>query len=171
MATKLKNLRLTSVDLVRAGANQEADICLYKNLDGALAENSPQKGEPMNTNTNTGMEQLQKSIKMFDGLTMAAENREKLYRYHDALMQSLYSILEDSDCEENRKMQYLTDTLEQYATAMKELFPQLINKDLKNPDVGPQQDEKQNPEIAAPISKTNPNRYDHIIEVEDSNNA
>lgn len=30
MATKLKNLHLTSVDLVRAGANQEADICLFK---------------------------------------------------------------------------------------------------------------------------------------------
>ena len=34
MATKLKNMRLTSVDLVKRGANQEADICLYKGLDG-----------------------------------------------------------------------------------------------------------------------------------------
>lgn len=33
MATKLKNLRLTSVDLVRAGANQEADICLFKSAE------------------------------------------------------------------------------------------------------------------------------------------
>ena len=33
MATKLKNMRLTSVDLVKAGANQEADICLYKSAD------------------------------------------------------------------------------------------------------------------------------------------
>lgn len=41
MATKLRNLRLTSVDLVRAGANQEADICLYKSLDGAPAEEPP----------------------------------------------------------------------------------------------------------------------------------
>ena len=38
MATKLKNLRLTSVDLVRRGANQEADICLYKSMDGAPTE-------------------------------------------------------------------------------------------------------------------------------------
>lgn len=38
MATKLRNMRLTSVDLVRAGANQEADICLFKSLDGAPAE-------------------------------------------------------------------------------------------------------------------------------------
>ncbi len=39
MANKLKNLRLTSVDLVKAGANQEADICLYKSLE-------PQAGTP-----------------------------------------------------------------------------------------------------------------------------
>ena len=32
MATKLRELRLTSVDLVRSGANQEADICLYKSM-------------------------------------------------------------------------------------------------------------------------------------------
>lgn len=38
MATKLKNMRLTSVDLVPAGANQEADICLYKSLDGEPAK-------------------------------------------------------------------------------------------------------------------------------------
>jgi len=33
MASLLKNLRLTSVDLVRAGANQQADICLFKSAD------------------------------------------------------------------------------------------------------------------------------------------
>ncbi len=33
MATKLKKMRLTSVDLVRAGANQQADICLYKSAE------------------------------------------------------------------------------------------------------------------------------------------
>lgn len=38
MATKLKNLRLTSVDLVRCGANQEADICIVKGLDGDHAD-------------------------------------------------------------------------------------------------------------------------------------
>jgi|GEM_PF-3376821 len=30
MAAKLTKIRLTSVDLVRAGANQQADICLFK---------------------------------------------------------------------------------------------------------------------------------------------
>lgn len=35
MATKLKKMKLTSVDLVPSGANQVADICLYKSRDGA----------------------------------------------------------------------------------------------------------------------------------------
>ena len=39
MATLLKNMKLTSVDLVARGANQEADICLYKGLDPDGAEN------------------------------------------------------------------------------------------------------------------------------------
>ncbi len=40
MANRLKNLRLTSVDLVKAGANQEADICLYKSLE--VQNNNPE---------------------------------------------------------------------------------------------------------------------------------
>ncbi len=43
MANRLKNLRLTSVDLVKAGANQEADICLYKSLE-APADNPKPAG-------------------------------------------------------------------------------------------------------------------------------
>ena len=48
MKTLLKNLRLTSVDLVRAGANQQADICLFKSADSlppdrVIAENDPDR--------------------------------------------------------------------------------------------------------------------------------
>ena len=38
MAQKLKKMRLTSVDLVPRGANQDADICLYKGMDEAPTE-------------------------------------------------------------------------------------------------------------------------------------
>lgn len=41
MATRLRKMRLTSVDLVPRGANQEADICLYKSLDGPPAQEQP----------------------------------------------------------------------------------------------------------------------------------
>ena len=38
MATLLKNMKLTSVDLVGRGANQEAHISLFKGLDCDPAE-------------------------------------------------------------------------------------------------------------------------------------
>ena len=38
MATKLKNMRLVSVDLVPRGANQNADICLYKGMDADVPD-------------------------------------------------------------------------------------------------------------------------------------
>lgn len=38
MATLLKNMKLTSVDLVGRGANQEAHISLFKGMDGAPTE-------------------------------------------------------------------------------------------------------------------------------------
>ena len=38
MATMLKNMKLTSVDLVGRGANQEADICLFKGMDDSAPE-------------------------------------------------------------------------------------------------------------------------------------
>ena len=39
MATLLKNMKLTSVDLVGRGANQEAHISLFKGLDCGREEN------------------------------------------------------------------------------------------------------------------------------------
>ena len=39
MATLLKNMKLTSVDLVGRGANQEAHISLFKGLDPDGGEN------------------------------------------------------------------------------------------------------------------------------------
>ena len=80
---------------------------------------------------NTALEQLQKSLQTFGSLAMAAESRDKLYRYHDALMQSLYSILDDQESDESTKLQVLDKSLDQYAAAMRELFPKLLN--VQNP--------------------------------------
>lgn len=123
------------------------------------------------------IEQLKKSIQSFEELTMQEENRQKLYRYQDALMQSIHSILQDNDCNSNRKMQYLTDTLDQYASAMKDLLPQIITKsdDDSAPEDPPQEDptEPEDPVDEAPVTEesTDPetDRYDLIVEVEKFN--
>lgn len=50
MATLLKNMKLTSVDLVGRGANQEAHISLFKGMDGAPAED-PHAEAPTDSRT------------------------------------------------------------------------------------------------------------------------
>lgn len=109
--------------------------------------------EPMNS---TALEQLSKSLQTFGSLAMAAENRDKLYRYNDALMQSLYSILEDCNCDEAVKLETFQTTMEQYAAAMKELFPTLISS--YKPD-----------RPVSAVGKSDPNRFDEIEEVEKFN--
>ena len=46
MATKLKDLKIKKVDFVDAGANQQADVLIFKNKDGIPA--TPQKPEQQN---------------------------------------------------------------------------------------------------------------------------
>ena len=65
----------------------------------------------MNPEPSTALDQLQKSIQTFDSLQMAADSRERMYRYQNALMESLHSILEDQEADEDTKMQVLDDTL------------------------------------------------------------
>ena len=50
MATLLKNMKLTSVDLVGRGANQEAHISLFKGLD-ANPEEEPRTEAPVVSKT------------------------------------------------------------------------------------------------------------------------
>ena len=104
----------------------------------------------MNPEPSTALDQLQKSIQTFDSLQMAADSRERMYRYQNALMESLHSILEDQDADEGTKMQVLDDTLTQYAAAMKDLFPKIISTQVQKAE-----DEDQFDEIEE-VEKFNP---------------
>lgn len=110
----------------------------------------------MNQGNKESLERLYKSIQTFDALTIEAEHREKLWKYNDALMQSLRSIIDDGDIDEATKMQYFKSTMEQYAAAMKELFPKLLV-----PVVPHLLDEVK----ASTVGKSDPSRYDEIEEV------
>lgn len=97
----------------------------------------------MNPEPSTALEKLTKSLQTFGSLAMAAESRDKMYRYNDALMQSLYSILNDCDCSEEKKLEAFNTTMDQYTAAMKELFPKLIviKPDRQDAKVGKADDE------------------------------
>ena len=64
MRTKLKKLFLSSVDTVRAGANQEADICLFKSADGAEA---PAQEIPIDDGKNVGIKNSIYRLKYYYG--------------------------------------------------------------------------------------------------------
>ncbi len=80
----------------------------------------------MKPEPSTALERLEKSLQTFGSLAMAAESRDKMYRYNDALMQSLYSILNDCECSEEKKLEAFNTSMDQYTAAMKELFPKLL---------------------------------------------
>ena len=94
----------------------------------------------MEPETSTALEQLFKSIQTFSTIQMAADSRDKIWRYNDALNQSLYSILEDQEADAETKMQVLDATLTQYAAAMKNLFPQIISNPVQKADAADQFD-------------------------------
>lgn len=140
MAYKLKNMRLTSVDMVRNGANQEADICLFKSADPEEDPAQPTAAEKnifkrfINWLRENPAEEAQddddtieKDFSTFDSLNAARENNEKLWQYTSALSESIRSIQMDQDLDKSQKLQLMTQSMEQFDSAMAELIKALCN--------------------------------------------
>ena len=158
MATKLKNLQLTSVDLVRSGANQEADICLYKSAEGTEQPTEHEKNifkrflnlfrETTSQPQTEPKATVQKDYTTFNDINSNRESSEKLWRYTDALGCSIRSILEDKELSAQQKHQMMKESLSQFDTAMADLIGELCNY-----------------KEAAPAEKAEP-VYDEIEEIE-----
>lgn len=135
MAQKLKKMHLTSVDLVRAGANQEADICLYKS-----AAPYPSEEEPTEEEKNIfqrflrwlceGPEEdtVEKEAAPFHTVQNIRECGEILWKYTDALTQSIQSIQNDAALSAEDKLEMMDQSLGQFHDAMTELFPLLCGE-------------------------------------------
>ena len=124
MATKLKKMKLTSVDLVRAGANQEADICLFKSADPAEAPESPTETEKnifkrflnwMRENPQEPQNEPHKPVEKSEGTP------DLEYLFKSALAESLHSIMADETLTEIEKKDMAEDSLRQYAEKSKDL--------------------------------------------------
>lgn len=106
------------------------------------------------------LESLFKSIQTFGSLAIEAECRDKLYRYNDAFMQSLYSILNDTEHDEAEKLAFFKVSVDQYADALNELFPKLVSgAAVRRPEIAE----------ARVFGKSDPDRFDEIEEVEKFN--
>lgn len=125
MATKLKNMKLTSVDLVKAGANQEADICLYKSASAPGADNSPTEREK---NIFKRFLNWLRENPAEDGteaespLVKTAEPTEPADIYKSAITESLQSIIADDSLSAEDKNSMVEKSIEQYHEKMMELF-------------------------------------------------
>lgn len=93
MANKLKKMLLKSVDLVRRGANPDADIKLYKSFDG----------EPGTAQA------IMKSADEVEEMIMKSE--DAIDAYTDILVQSFSSIVNDESLQAGEVREMLTKSL------------------------------------------------------------
>lgn len=140
MASKLKNMRLTSVDMVRNGANQEADICLFKSTDPEEDPTQPTTEEKnifkrfinwLRENheeaPSDDEDTVEKDFSTFDSLNATRESNEKLWQYTSALTDSIHSIQMDQNLDKSQKLQLMAQSLGQFDAAMSDLFGALCN--------------------------------------------
>lgn len=148
MATKLKNMRLTSVDLVRAGANQEADICLFKSADTETppeATGSPTEPEknilkrfiawleknPTEAENEPHSPQdtpVEKEYSTFREVEDEMSYEDRMWRYSDALAESIVSIFHDEDLSDEEKFRMMKQSLGEFDEAMVGFFEALLDR-------------------------------------------
>lgn len=123
MATKLKKMKLTSVDLVRAGANQEADICLFKSADHQEAADTPTEQERNIFKRFLGWlreNPAESDVEPDDDIEKADEDLEEIYK--SAINESLQSIVADESMSAEEKNDMIAKSIDQYHERLAELF-------------------------------------------------
>lgn len=150
MASKLKDLKITKVDFVDAGANPEANILLFKNKEGAPAAKStaaPAKGGEKSEGAvkkffstiakalGIGDENVDQAIeeiaKGYEATTFGEKlNEQKRRRVTSeiwdvcyALEESLCSIILDDDVDEADKPGLMEQSVDEFSEAVKGLIP------------------------------------------------
>lgn len=141
MATKLKNMKLTSVDLVKQGANPKAHFKILKSAEG---------GE---TKDMSFINTLKKGLNRVLGLTPSAEQLNELAKsigqdpyavMEEALKKSAVSILKDEDLSGEEKKSMLETSIEQFCKAIKE---EKDDSDPEDVDDESEEDEKDPEEL------------------------
>lgn len=166
MATKLKNMRLTSVDLVKAGANQEADICLYKSADAEpTSQEAPESPTEREKNIfkrfiNWLRENPTEPAQEDDSDAPEAEDPADLYK--SAFTESIQSIIADTTLSDEARDAMITKSVNQYHEKMLELT---VEPEPDEEPFIPGYDGGVNPPkvTPAPVEKTD--RYDEIDEI------
>ena len=138
-ANKLKINKLTSVDLVKRGANPDADICLFKSAEGAEVPPADDKSiakrlfdalkstfAPFLDEEAAADDSVKKDARSFAQVRASQEMDDVQWKYTRAFNESINSILTDGDLDAAQKNEKLQETLVQFTTTMQSLFPALL---------------------------------------------
>ena len=155
--TKLKNLKLTSVDMVRRGANPDAYINLYKSAEGTPtpAENEVEgvsksmMDKIIDTVKSALGFEVEKKADTFEEKIQQQEIRDNRWKYVDALNMSIDSIICDEDLSDEQKLAMVEKSIAQFAKVYTANCQQIISKTTSAPertgdatDVGKSLDDK-----------------------------
>ncbi len=119
--TKLKKLEMTSVDLVRAGANQEADICLYKSADPQEPTEQPTEHEKnifKRFLAWMGASLTETEDAPDNPIEKADEQPAPEEVYKSAIIESIQSIAADESLSADERVDMIEKSLEQFHVAM-----------------------------------------------------
>lgn len=181
MATKLKNMKLKSVDLVKAGANQEAHIRLHKSAESGTtsqeASETPTEAEKNIFKRFLGW--LHESLTDFDyepenpitkGDLPEVDDTANIYK--SAIAESVHSILADDSLSAEEKNDMIKKSLDQYHEKMMELVKADFledDDDEEDDEDAPTNETGDQGQLLDPDDDDTPEPdYDEIEEVEDS---
>ena len=123
--TKLKDLKLTSVDFCQQGANPDAFIRLAKSKDVQPQQDTrpafERAVELLKTAFHVAPEQtgdIKKDAQTFADIKNNQDARQKLWQCNDAFDSSIRSILNDNEMEDSAKHELMLQSLSQFTEAM-----------------------------------------------------
>ena len=180
MATKLKNMKLKSVDLVKAGANQEAHIRLHKSAEsGTTSQEAPEAPTEAEKNIfKRFLGWLHEGLTDFDyepenPITKSddPEIDDTANIYKSAIAESVHSIIADESLSAEEKTDMIEKSLDQYHEKMMELvkadFPE--DDDEEDEEDAPTNETADQEQLLDPDDDDTPDPdFDEIEEVEDS---
>lgn len=119
--TKLKDLKLTSVDFCQQGANPDAHIRLTKSKDGTQPQDTRPAFERAVELLKSAFHvepDVKKDAQTFADIKNNQDAREKLWQCNDAFDSSMRSILNDNEMEDSAKHELMLQSLSQFTEAM-----------------------------------------------------
>lgn len=151
MSTKLKDLKITKVDFVDAGANPGANILLFKHREGAPAVTTPLPAENGGEKHNgvlkrffgkiakavgitddeldEALESIEKDAATFDEKLEERQRRkiaDEIWEYCWLLQDSLCSIFWDEEVQQADKGPAMEESLEQFVETVKAAIPKWV---------------------------------------------